>query len=59
MLAKNEKRMRGPVELIALKILRETQVLGCVHAVLHMGTEHWDIKSKAMLRSIQFCLHSR
>lgn len=59
MLARNEKRMRGTVELTALKILRETQVLGHVREVLHMGTECWDIKSKVMLRSMLLCLHYR
>lgn len=59
MLSKNEERMRGTAELIALKILRQTQVLGCVCELLHMGTEHWDIKSKVIFRSVQLCLHSR
>lgn len=53
MIANNEKRIKGIVKLTALKILRGTQALGCVHEVLYMGTEHWDIKSKMMFRSMQ------
>lgn len=53
MLANKEKRIKGIVELTALKILRGTQVLNCVHEVLYKGTEHWDIRSKVRLIRIQ------
>ena len=38
--ANNEKRIKGIVELTAAKIPRGTQLLGFVHKVLCMGTEH-------------------
>lgn len=38
--ANNEKRIKGIMELTAVKIPRGTQVLGFVHKVLYMGTEH-------------------
>lgn len=53
MLAENNKKIKGILKLIAPKILRGTQRLGCVHEVLRMGTARWDIKSKALLRSTQ------
>ena len=40
MLANNAKKIKGIVKLAALEILRRIHVLGYVHEVSCMGTEH-------------------